>query len=415
MKLKKTMRVLSALALSLILSMGGLTTVFAAGPITGTEANPAQAVITKELKMPEGTTTPAATFKFQFAKKSIDDKTTQDDLDTMPDIADKSVTFAATDTGNTSSGLKSVTKETASLFSGIDWKHAGVYVYTVTEQSGTYTTGTGETMTYSNGSYDIAVYVANGASGLYVSDIGTTIVVADNASQVAGDKTDPTTSTTVTGAYSAMLFTNQYQKMNGGTDVTDPAHQTLAISKTVAGTYGDLTKYFTYDVTVTESTLSSGVTYKGYVVENGTVVTSTDNGAIGGTDVTNGDYINFPSGTAVSVKLKHGQTLAFIDNEVGSNYVANELAAEDYTASASIIVNGGVPVTINNTSANTDLSTATRTIGESTNSAAFTNTYKTITPTGISLNNLPFIMMIVLAVIGLATYVVVKSRKSYNK
>lgn len=415
MKLKKTMRVLSALALSLILSMGGLTTVFAAGPITGTEANPAQAVITKELKMPEGTTTPAATFNFQFAKKSIDDKTTQDDLDTMPDIANKSVTFAAADTGNTATGLKSVTKETASLFSGINWTHAGVYVYTVTEQSGTYTTGTGETMTYSNGSYDIAVYVANGASGLYVSDIGTTIVVADNTSQVAGDKTDPTTSTTVTGAYSAMLFTNQYQKMNGGTDVTDPAHQTLAISKTVAGTYGDLTKYFTYDVTVTESTLSSGVTYKGYVVENGTVVTSTDNGAIGGTDVTNGDFINFPSGTAVSVKLKHGQTLAFIDNEVGSNYVANELAAEDYTASASIIVNGGVPVTINNTSANTDLSTATRTIGESTNSAAFTNTYKTITPTGISLNNLPFIMMIVLAVIGLATYVVVKSRKSYNK
>jgi len=387
--------------------MGSLTTVFAAaGPISGTEANPAQAVITKELKMPDGTVTPAETFTFTLAKKDVDGDTTTAALATMPAIGSQTVTFTGAETGTTASGVKTVTGETASLFAGVTFPHAGVYTYTVTEAAGS-TTG----MTYSQASYDVSVYVANGTSGLYVAAIGTTVVIVDHTGQAVGDKTDPTTSTNVSGAYSAMVFTNTYVKKTGGTDVTDPADQTLAISKTVSGDYGDQTKYFAYSVTVTQSALATGTTYKGYVVENGAVVTAAANGTIGGTDPTNGAYISFPSGTAVTVNLKHGQTLAFIDNEVGSSYVAVESAVADYTADVSIVVNGATAIAIANPSANTSLSTSSRLIGENANTADFTNTYKTVTPMGIALNNLPFILMIVLAAGAFVAFVVVKSRK----
>jgi len=407
------MKTLLTLALAAVMSLGSLSTVFAAaGPISGgTQGAPAQAVISKELKMADGTTTPAATFTFQLAKKDIDGDSTAAAQATMPAIADKSVTFASTDTGSTAAGVKTVTKDTASLFAGITWPHAGVYTYTVTETANTYTNGSGESMSYSSGSYDISVYVVNGSPN-YVEAIGTYVVVADHAGQIAGDKTDPQASTEVTGAYRAMVFTNTFKKTNGGTDVTNPAHRTLAISKTVGGAYGDQTKYFANNITVTQNALFTGTTYKGYVLENGAVVTAAANGTIAGTDPTNGAYINFPSGTTVTVNLKHGQTLAFLDNEVGSSYVATEPAVVDYAPTASVIVNGGTPIALGSATVfNTALSTASRLIGENANSAAFTNTYKTITPTGIALNNLPFIMIIVLAVGAFAAYIVVKSRK----
>jgi len=63
---------------------------------------------------------------------------------------------------------------------------------------------------------------------------------------------------------------------------------------------------------------------------------------------------------------------------------------------------------------NTALSVGTPTaviIGVNANSAAYTNTYKTVTPTGIDLNNLPFIMMLVIAAGAFVAFAAVKSRK----
>ena len=50
--------------------------------------------------------------------------------------------------------------------------------------------------------------------------------------------------------------------------------------------------------------------------------------------------------------------------------------------------------------------------GEGLNSTAFTNAYddNTITPTGIIINNLPFVLMVAIAGSGLALYVVSKRR-----
>jgi len=408
-KKSKTLRAFLTLALALVLCLSTITTAFAApGPITGgTELVPAQAVITKALQMPEGTVTPAETFTFTFAKKDLDGLSTTTALADMPAITSKTAAFTATDTGTTASSVKTVSKETASLFAGVIWPHAGVYTYTVTETAGT-TAG----MSYSQASYDISVYVANGTTSgsLYVAAIGTSIVKTDNGTAGSG-KTDPTASTTISGASSAMMFTNTYIQTP---TVVDPTlGDALSVSKTVAGTYGNQQMYFPFTVSLTQAMFVPGTpAYKVYVMEGTTVATTAANATISGTD-TYGAYINVTAGTPITINLKHGQRLAFMGLPTGTTYSVTEAAAADYTPSASVVVNGGAPAVTNGT-VSTALSIGSPTaiiIGANSNSAAYTNTYKNVTPTGISLNNLPFIMMIGLAVIALAAYIVVKSRK----
>lgn len=426
MRRNKTLRVFVTLALALILCLGTMTTVFAAaGPITGSEASPAQAVIAKTLKMPEGTPTPAASFTFTFTAKSVDGSELSADVSTMPPITDKTASFAAGATSTTpSGGITTVTAETASLFAGITWPHAGVYVYTVTETNGTYTSidTTKETMTYSQAVYEISVYVASNAAGTdyYVSAIATTIVKTDDGTTGTG-KTDPgTASSTITGAYQAMVFTNVYTKTNGtiddpatpGDDPTDPGaidNKVLAVSKTVGGTYGDLGKYFTFSLTLTRAAVfATPQTYRVYVVDaSDTVVTATANyaGTIV-TDVNGNGYINVTTGAAATINLKHGQKLVLADAPIGTSYLVTETGVTGYTTVITHTVNG-----TESTLTSGVLTTGTNLIGNGVNSAVYTNTNTTVAPTGITLEHLPFILMLALAAGALVVFVVVKSRK----
>ena len=408
-KCHRSIKALLAPALALVLCLCSMTTAFAApGPITGTEAGPAQAVITKALQMPEGTVTPAETFTFAFAKKDVDGDNSTAAQGTMPTITGKTVTFAASDTGTAAAGVKTVTGETASLFAGVTWPHAGVYTYTVTE-----TAGSSAGMTYSQASYDISVYVANGSTSgsLYVAGIGTNIVTTDTGTAGSG-KTDPTTSTTVTGASSAMMFTNIYIETPTGVDPA--ADDMLSISKTVDGAYGDRTRYFPFSVTLNKAELVTGTpSYKAYVMEGTTVATTTANYATLSTDPVYGAYIDVTAGTPVTINLKHGQWLSFVGMPVGTTYSVTETGVADYTPSVSVVTDGGAAAVTNGTQG-TALTVGSPTaivLGANANSAAFTNTYKTVTPTGIALDNLPFIMIIVLAMGVFAAFIVVRSRR----
>jgi len=188
----------------------------------------------------------------------------------------------------------------------------------------------------------------------------------------------------------------------------------LSISKTVAGDYGNRTRYFPFSVTLNKAQLVTGTpVYKAYVMEGTAIVTSTDNSSAVQPADTYGPYINVTAGTPLTINLKHGQKLAFIGMPVGTTYTVTEAAAIDYTPSASVVVNGAAPAATNGTE-NTALTIGSPTaiiLGANANSAAFTNTYKTVTPTGIALDSLPFIMIIVLAVGAFAAFIVVKSRR----
>lgn len=390
-----------ALTLALTMCLGGLTTVFAAGaPVEGNEAT-----IKKVLQMPEGTSTPAATFTFHFEKKSYNGNAA--DTAKLPTITDKNISFLTSENGSTSDGLKTVSKESADFFSGISFPNAGVYTYTLTETSGTYSGTALENMSYSGAEYEITAYVENGASGPELKKISAVIKQEDGSHEGTadvGDKVDPTP------GQSTLVFTNSYTKTPGGGSPSDGA---LSISKTVAGSMGDQTKYFPFTVkTKAAGTQSETATYKAYLVENGSVIIpAAENGTFTtGTDGS-GTYIVVTAGTDLSINLKHGQSLVFTDLPVGASFEAVEGAVSNYAPSVALTINDDT-VNVPSGTVGTSLSTSERMIGEKENSAAFTNTFDTtITPTGISMNDLPFIMMIALAAGALVLFVVVKSRK----
>lgn len=417
---KRFSKIISTMALALVMSAHGAIAAFAAGEITGTETAPAKAAITKMFNMPEGTNTPAADFKFKFEKKSYLGNTDAASLAQMPAIADATASFTSADAGTVNNGLKSVPKEVI-----VDpvFTNTGIYTYEITETPDTYTIANpdNEAMTYSQAKYEITYYVKekSDGSGYYVSSIVAKIITNDDGTAGSGDKVDPTPGGNGgSGDYSKLMFTNTYLKNNGGVDPLDPDNQVLGISKTVAGDYADTTKYFSYDVTVTKpAVLAAETIYKAYVVEGTSVVTSLDNLATGSdatsikTDANGLKYVEIATGAAKSIKLKHGQKLVFNDLSVGATYVAVEKGVMGYIPSATLTVNGTVLTPDLTAADGQDLSTNSRLVGENKNAADYVNTFRDVTPTGLIINNLPFVMILAAAALAFIGFVAVKSRR----
>ena len=393
----------------------------------GTESTPADAAITKRLVMPAGTTTPTTTFEFEFEKKSLDGYDGIADKAAMPPVANATVEFTSADVGSESGGIKTINKESEHLFKDVTWDRAGVYIYTVTELTTTFTNSFAEKVTYTEAVYDVAVYVDNKSdgSGVYIAAISATIVAHDesNEGDDIGDKVDPTPGdmTVEVGDYSQMIFTNYYLKNNGGENPNDTV---LSVSKEVSGMSANQEKYFPFSVvvsnpaTVIDDPQGPATTYKAYVYDGATLVEDlSDYKNTAGANIKpdgNGiDYIVFESGSAITVNLKHGQWLSFIDLPVGSTFNVTESAVADYTASYKLTLKGALAGSESNQSDNESLSIGVRYLSDSSvaDSAAFTNAYQTIIPGGISVNNLPYYVLAALTLLALSSYVVFKSRK----
>jgi len=343
----------------------------------------------------------------------------------MPQITDPTASYDGTEEDESGGDFISLPMETGDFAAGVSWPHAGVYIYTVTELNAGVTD-----VTYSQAQYEVTFWVSNceigvdeGCStGLYVSGVGVYIEKDDDGEDVAKTKVDPTPGGGESGFdYSQMIFTNYYVKTNNG-DPTKPNEHVLNVSKTVEGEHADLTRLFAFDFTVTKP--ATGVTtdpiYKAYVVEAGpagtnVVVTSTAN-----CDETfkptegKGPYCEVQSGAQdpIRIYLKHGQAVAFVDFQVGVTYEVVEAAEANYSAQVDVVVNGGSNVNTDNDELDKALSSGENIIGTGKNSAAFTNTRVETTPTGVLLNNLPFIGLIVL---GLAAVILVTvSRRGHN-
>ena len=392
----------------------------------GTENAPAEAALTKILKMGDGTTTPNATFEFKFTPTLINGSDDSEDLKAMPEIGTDwivSVDFENDEKGTTANGTKVIIKESKSLFEGISWPRAGVYVYTVTEESGTYETEDEfkEKMIYSEAKYDLYVYISNGKNGTYVYAVGAIIEEADESNEDdVGSKVDPTPQDPeISGNYSKMVFTNTYLKRTtDGED--DPEDSAFEISKEVKGAIIEADRLFSFDITVSNPTVLNDPdkTYRAYVVdETGAIVTHTNNYATLVPDDNGELYIAFTTDTPLTVKLKHNQKLAFTDMYVGGSFTVTETGTEDYTPRG-VLTHGavqteltaieGAPLTV------PDPNGEPAYIGEDTDSVAFTNTYKLATPTGISVNDLPYIVMIAVALAALAVFAAIKVRRNYK-
>ena len=341
------------LAGTMLLSMG--TTAFAAGESTTPNVNQnGQVPITKKFEMADGLTTPAATFKFT--------ATSQTPGALPATIAD--VSFTEGQTG-TLKGEKYVLEGTTAISFQGTWPHAGEYVYTVTEKQESM-----PNVTYDASSYTLRVYVINGTNGLEVEKI---------TAQGATGKTDK------------ILFTNTYAKNNA----------TLTIEKNTTGTYADKTKEFNFEITFTKSPMSDKTTFTGNI---------------------GSEPVECTAGIAKSFTLADREQLVFHDLPVGTTYVVKELAATDgYTPSVTVRENQTTTLTDKTVQEAEALDTLKQDgtknlVGEYENKVTFTNTHQGgVVPTGILMNNLPFILLVAVAIVAFVSLAVIKRRRTSGK
>lgn len=381
-KITGFIRGLITIILMVVMCFGTVVPAFATD-LGGNENSPAEAVITKQLILPEKTTIPDTTFTFTFDKVHVDGKKEISDTKTMPNIEPIEIKFTSTDDYQTNENEKSITKRSSNVLSGVSFPHAGAYAYIVKE-----TKIEDNNYICSPAQYTLTFFVKDEDNKLYVKKIHQEINI-DNNGKVVNSKADD------------ILFINYYTKRISG--------DSLTISKQVAGEFGDQKQtYFDFEVNIKSAVNIENDTYntfKAYVknLKDDSFVKAEDNND-------NPVYYEFTSGINKVIKLKHDQKLVFTDLYVDAQYEVKEKAVNYYIATAEVFEKE-VKIEVKNIEANKDLSTGVRWISESENKAAFTNTYMEIAATGVVMNNLPFILILLLAAGALISFIIVKSRK----
>ena len=357
-------RKFGALLLAATMIMGMSTTALAADTVpsvgTGTADSPATVSITKDFEMAEGLSIPTVTFNFKA------EKVTQD----APDATIQSISYGESDSkGNAADGKYTISKNAAISFG--DFSHAGEYTYTITE-----TKGTREDVTYSQEIYTLRVQVANKQDGgLYVKNI-----TAEKETSI-GEKGNKV---------NKILFTNTYRK-----------NASLVIEKKTTGELADKTKQFNFTITFTKSATENSLTdFVGTVTRKGNTT----------------EEVTCKDGTA-NFTLADGEKLTFANIPAGTKYKVTEKGEKDgYTASVKVTDNGTQGQVINGTDENDLVSSENGNyIGENDNKVEFENKYNEVPITGIILNNLPFILMIGVAVLAFGTLAILKKRRKSER
>jgi hypothetical protein len=416
-------------------------------------SDPAKAAITKVFKMPINTTTPAATFTFTFTAIGMDGG---NDPSGMPPIAEQTISFLAGEEPvyvpgspaagtfiDEDEGVKSVVRESVNFLadlSDVDWaiKGAGIYTYKVVETSSNITIvdPDKEGSAKSDAEYLVEIWVEEDSTTgeLYAKFIVGRIIegFVDEYydGEPGGVKVDPSPGGSyqkpgfdVEEGFSQLIFTNKYWKTDGGGE-DDHKVTALEIIKKITGNGAVLDTYFDFDVTVTKPSVvvsATPLTYKAYVLDaTGTNVTSDANYSPLGTDA-NGNYILFTSGTEIKgIKLTNNQRLAFVNLHVGSSVAVTEAANNDYTPKYQRTFAGeseypgiagfawGFPINLDDPAPHYIKE------GAGANIVTFTNTRTGATPTGISVNDIPYIL-IALVAISLAGFLIIGLRRNSKR
>ena len=305
---------------------------------TGTQETEASLTVTKNLELAEGITLPDVTFSFEISPVAD-----------APEATIDPVAYSTEDNpGALENGKYVISKHAAVRFIG-EFPKPGVYEYTVSEKA-----GSAEGVIYATDTYTLRVYVANKTDGGFY--IKTITAVKDDEKQ------------------EEIVFTNTYVK-----------DASLVIKKETVGDYADKKQDFEFTIEFIKS-----------ATEKDTVTSYT--GKIGT------ETVECKIGEETHFYLHDGEQLVFDPIPAGTRYIVTEVGkADDYTPEISVVENGTQTATsVKGTDAD-DLSSATATdqtnnlIGENDNKVTFVNSYKDIPVTGVSLENLPFILMAMIA------------------
>ena len=429
--LRKT-KTFVALVLVLAVCFGSAITVLAADevpPHLGTEQAPVALPINKILRMPIGTNTPEATFNFLSELIRVDGIEVPNNVENPLTLGSLEVNFeeGQATTAITDTDMISTSGVTGNIFANVTFPHAGVFEFRITEEENTNDDidyDLYDFIRYSEASFIIRVHVANNAAGnaLFIQAVGIFQEKYDNGRDVTADPNEPGRKV------EAIIFTNDFVRTNAPPpvdpenpeypDPTDPdVDPTLFVGKTVTGDLGNRTMYFDFSITIAVPSLVTPAPahFRAYVVEGGNVVDditeniATTSPPTTGTDPNGNSYIVITHGTATQFRLRHDQRLVFVDTPVGTSYTVTETLATGYTTSIVVTTHSVASEAI------PGLTTGQQRVGEPNNLVVFTNNRDFITPTGLSVNDLPFLVIVLLALGALTTFVVVKvRRRNYN-
>lgn len=321
----------------------GSTAVFAADAISGTVASVS---VTKTVTVAEGITVPATTFTIEAVQvaNAADEP--------APPVAPTGVK-ATVGTLEVASGASGQTGTPTLNFVPLT-PRAGEYTFMVTEKGDNAVTAGEDGWQPNSQEYKIVVLVKNGASGLERQ------YAVYNAGGAKVNSVD---------------FTNTYLDTAGLTvkkNITNPGYANVVDDE------------FEMLITFTKASTAAG---------------NTVTAKVNGVDTT----FTYGTETALTVKLKHGESLQITGLPAGTKYTVRDENTGNYTyAGTDYVSNGGASTTA-----------APAVVGgDGTNEATVNNTFKDITITGIVTTYLPYIAMILLALAALALYVISRRRRA---
>lgn len=363
------MKKLLSILLILVLGLAMTSMVYAddVDPTPATVYTLAQAKLDKELTVADGIDISAVkTFTFSFTADG--DKCVGATTDEVPAISAVTV-----EVGAVSGGKATGSKKLSDIIPAVtSFPHAGVYAYTVKETtaaSETTASGVTKTLTVDSAEYTVRVYVVNGDNGLAFD--GVTVEGADG-------KVDPTNQ--------GFIFKNTYK------EVIADDNGVLTVTKNITGKYADLTKKFSVTVTVTIPELAA----------------TTDVAAVVGTTALNGTWSE-KVGT-FTAELTNGEAIKFTKLPAGATYKISETQDSAYKSKITGDVKTEDTALVEGNRTDVEGAGPVTATGKA---VAIENNREDIVPTGVIIRNMPYVMLVLAAVAGLA-YLTLKKRMFNN-
>lgn len=270
----------------------------------------------------------------------------------------------------TFSGAKTDTnKEGTFDFSSVKFPKPGLYKFPVTE---TISNDKITTVPTTEEKYYVYVQVDNvnkqpGYSNLEYAATAYKIV--------KGSSTDPDKESSPDGKSDKTLFENEY------------LNNSFKVKKEVTGNQGDKTKEFTIKVN-----LSNGTDGEKYAVK-WAAGTHSATPKVNGTQVTDGgNPVIINANSEVTLTLKDGDEVEFFGIPAGVKYTATEPEPGDYTVSGEVTEPKEV-------------------VKEDTDNATIVNKKEGTIPTGIFINNWPYITMVLVVIAAAVIFVSRRNRR----
>ena len=389
----KHMKKLLALALCLILCLSLSVTAFAAETVY---SDLTKVGFSKTLTVANGIDISAVNaFELTFTAQDTETSTAA----TTPAISDQTLTV-----GDIKDGKAVASKTIASILPAeadlsTTFKHAGEFAYKVEETDNSFETYVEATKTNKvlkcnpdKESYILRVYIFNDGTELKYQGI----TVEKYVNGTSSGKVDPTLdkiSSSDERLISGFNFTNEYSEVVGPNPPDpDPTFHAYTVTKEIdsASSYGDKTLEFEVTIEITLPEL----------YEDGDIALANDS------EGTLSVAADGKTATVSGAMLKHGESIAFNKFPAGSVIKVTETQDSRYSGK----INGDFFASMDYADKGANV-VATSNPLTAVGSAVVMNSIEAPTPTGIVVNNLPFVLILALAVAGLAFYFVSNRRK----